>query len=67
MKEEQATVLSPPDLLDGGVGWGGVVGESPGMYLCVSLDKIRTRSKSGQFFLSLKCDEYINKTAMGVV
>ncbi len=44
-----------------------MVGESPGMYLCVSLDKIRTRSKSGQFFLSLKCDEYINKTAMGVV
>jgi hypothetical protein len=63
MEEEQATVLSPPDLLDGGVGWWGRVQG----HVCVSLDKIRTCSKSGQFFLSLKCDEYINKTAMGVV
>jgi len=67
MEEEQATVFSPPDLLDGVVGWSGVVGESLGTYMCVSLDKIRTLWKSGQFFLSLKCDEYINKTAMGVV
>jgi hypothetical protein len=51
MEEEQATVLSPPDLLDGGVGWGGG-GESVDIYMCVSLDKIRTCSKSGQFFLS---------------
>jgi len=43
------------------------VGESPGTYLCVSLDKIRTCSKSAQYLLRLKCDEYINKTAMGVV
>jgi hypothetical protein len=42
MEEEQATVFSPPDLLDGVVGWSGVVGESLGTYMCVSLDKIRT-------------------------
>jgi hypothetical protein len=35
MKEEQATVLSPPALLFGGVGWGGG-GESRDVFVCES-------------------------------
>jgi hypothetical protein len=45
MEEKQATVLSPPDLLDGGVGWWGRVRG----HISVSLDKIRTFKKWAVF------------------